>query len=449
MIGQTDSTKVVIDSVPVALLDNIITNPFALKLVFEKLNYLEKNKLGKVNIVHIGDSHIQADLFTGVVRKNLQQRFGNGGSGFSFPHNFAKTNGGHYIKYSSNTQWISRRNIYPPDGSAVGLSGIALSAKNNFVIDINVRDTAYNFNTLKIITPGNSNNFDVATSSKTIVVESTVPKSITHKIKSGEALSIIADKYNVSVTAIKKLNGLKTNAIRAGKILKIPSGEMQKKEISRSEFISLPLQKNSLSHKFYSEELLSKIYLLSNTEADNYNLSGLVFEKDTPGVIYHSIGVNGAKFSDYNKYPLFFEQLPALEADLVILSLGTNESFDKMVSQDYLVQLNLFIDNLRAKIPDVEIVVITPPPSMFKRKYPNTFVAGYAKDIQIQESEKKYASWDLFSVMGGLFSVNKNVNEGLMSADKVHYTKQGYEKQGNLFTEAFLRAYNNYIISKN
>ena len=453
-MAQVDSLEVVVDSVAIdsvefVATDNMITNTSALKLFFEKLYLLENEKSGKVNIVHIGDSHIQADLMTNVIRKDLQERFGNAGCGFAFPHSLAKTNGGHYIRYSSNTSWQSLRNISVPNGLPVGLSGIALTTRNNFAVEINVRDSAYAFNTMKIITPGNAKYFDVATSSKTIVLESKVPKKITHRIKSGEVLGSIANKYDVTITEIKKLNGLKSNNIRAGRTLKIPTGEMQAKQIRRSEFIPLPLTTEVFSNTFYSEAPLSKIYLLPNEESNIFSLNGLVFEKDGPGLLYHSIGVNGAKCSDYNKYPMFFDQMPALKPDMIVISLGTNESFDKMGAEQYMEQLNIFIGNVRSANPDVCVLVMTPPPSQFKRKYPNTFAGDYAKNIQMQEIASDYASWDLFSVMGGLFSVNRNAANGIVGGDKVHYTKAGYEKQGGLFSEALFKAYDNFKTNRN
>ncbi len=133
-----------------------------------------------------------------------------------------------------------------------------------------------------------------------------------------------------------------------------------------------------------------------------------------------------------------------LSPDLIIISLGTNESFDKKEVTEYIAQLNIFIENIRAKNPKVCILLMTPPPSLFKRKYPNTFVAAYAENILIQEVDENYASWDMFSELGGLYSVNKNAAKGLMSSDKVHYSVQGYEQQGMLFTEALLNAYDNF-----
>ena len=122
--AQTDTTDVAMDSIVidsvVVISDNIITNTSAIQAVFEKLYALEQGDSSHVNIVHIGDSHIQADLFTAEIRRNLQERFGNAGCGFSFPHNLANTNGSYYVRYKSNISWESRRNIYPPDGTPVG-----------------------------------------------------------------------------------------------------------------------------------------------------------------------------------------------------------------------------------------------------------------------------------------------------------------------------------------
>ena len=455
MAQVADSTKVEIaaealdsladiDTVDIPGL-NVITNAEALRPVLEKLYRIEMQNAGKLNIVHIGDSHIQADLMTNYIRKRLQKRFGNGGGGFTFPHQLARTNGSYNTRFKSNASWKRWRNISPvEEGFEVGLSGIALETRESFVVELNVRDSVYDFNTIKIITPDNEDDFDVATSSHTVVLESTVPKKIVHRIKNGEVLGSIAEKYGVSITELKRANGMKNDRIRAGKKLKIPTDEKVKRDVRRSEFTPLQLQSDSLTHYYHSDKALDKIYLLPHGKKTEYNLSGLVLENDTPGVLYHSIGVNGAKFSDYNKYPLFFKQLPALQPDLIVVSLGTNESFDKMNADNYMAQLTTFIKNARKSCPGVSVLVITPPPSMFRRRYPNTIVASYAKAIIQQETEKNYATWDLFTEFGGLFGVPKNAKKGLINTDRVHYTKPGYEKQGRLFSDAFIKVYEAY-----
>jgi LysM repeat protein/lysophospholipase L1-like esterase len=450
LCAQSDSLFVEIDTTEVITAINEIKNSKALNPIFDKLTNLQKSKVGKLNVVHIGDSHIQADLFSGLMRKNLQQQFGNAGRGLVFPHSLVKTNGTGDVRFSSNQTWESQRNIYPNTGNPVGLSGIALFTKSNdFALEMTVKNQEYVFNKLKIITPQNIKMFEVALTSKTIKIESEIPKNILHKIKNGESLSVISEKYDVSIAQIKKENRLKNNNIRAGKTLKIPSKEKAKKVVERSEFIPLETRLEEGFHSFETDTLLHKIYLIPALNQSDYALNGLVLENNNPGIIYHTIGVNGAKCSDFTKFPLFFEQLAILKPDLVIISLGTNESFDKMVTTEFIVQLNLMMELILAKNPTTAFLITTPPPSEFKRKFPNTFVADYTKEILVQAELKNYAVWDMFSNLGGLFGVNQLVKEGIIGADKVHYTKVGYERQGQLLTEAFLSSFENYKLEIN
>lgn len=443
--AQTDSLYVEVDTTQIVIAMNEIANKKALHPIFDKIRKIQADKTGKINIVHIGDSHIQADFFSGKFRQNLQQNFGDGGRGFVFPYSLAKTNGPSDIRFSSNEAWESQRNIYPDNGNPIGLSGFALFTKNKgFAIEMNVKTKESGFYKLKIITPNNQKMFEVALATKIIKLESDIPKNSIHKIKNGESLSVIAAKYNTTITSIKSANGLKNNNIRAGKTLKIPSKQMEKRIVERAEFIPLETKKEDGFHSFESDSLLHKIYLIPALENTNFALNGLVLENNTPGIIYHTIGVNGAKASDFNKFPLFFEQLKTLNPDLVIISLGTNESFDKLLTADYFVQLNVMMESILAKNLGTTFLVTTPPPSQFKRKFPNTFVADYTKEILAQAELNNYAVWDMFTNFGGLFGINQNAKEGLIGGDKVHYTKAGYEKQGQLLTDAFLQALQNH-----
>ncbi len=74
-------------------------------------------------------------------------------------------------------------------------------------------------------TAKNTKKKDTANNSKNTAKNSSTKKSrqTVHTIKSGENLGRIAQKYGVTVDAIKKANGLKSDAIRAGAELKIPA----------------------------------------------------------------------------------------------------------------------------------------------------------------------------------------------------------------------------------
>ncbi|MDD3005347.1 LysM peptidoglycan-binding domain-containing protein [Flavobacterium sp.] len=445
--------SVLVDTTTINTVEMALINPDALICFYEKLAQIETEAAQtvnqKVNIVHIGDSHIQADLMTNTVREKLQEQFGNAGRGLVFPYNLAKTNGPWDVRFSSNGSFLNFRNVSPLSSANIGLSGILLQTKNKeFAIEINAKEPDNYFNTIKIITPNNEASFHLATAKKEVIFESEVPRSIVHKIKSGDVLGSIANKYNVSIVALKKANGLKSNNIRAGKTLKIPTNEKQKRSVSRAEFIPLEIQKDAFSHFYSSDDLLDKIYLIPNNAFTEFELNGLVLENNTNGILYHSIGVNGAKYSDYNKYPLFFEQLKALHPDVLVLSFGTNESFDHMKTEDFIAQLDLFISNARKANPFVEIIVSTPPPSLFKRKYRNNFVADYSEKIIELAFSRRVAVWDLYTDMGGLKGVNVNAKAGIIGKDKVHYSKLGYEKQGKLLAKAITEGFQNYKISK-
>jgi LysM repeat protein len=424
--------------------DGQIYNARVLKDFFKKLEQNEGQSNQKINIVHIGDSHIQSDLMTNEIRKNLQQKFGNAGRGLVFPYQLAKTNGSYNERFKSNRAWESYRNILPFKSSPVGLSGIGLwRDTGGFVMEMNVKDPSYKFNTIKIITPQNQDMFDLAVSSKINSIQTTERRVITHKIKKGEVLGTIADKYNVSIVEIKRDNRLKGNNIRAGRTLRIATNETRPKTISMSEFIPLTIESDSYSHYYNSETALSRIFLIPNKEAKDYELNGIVLEKDAPGIIYSGIGVNGAKYSDYNKYPLFFEQLKSLHPDLLVFSLGTNESYDHLDAAGYLKELYEFIHNIRAQKIDAPIIVMTPPPSLLRRK-PNHYIDDYAKQIIETAQKDDFAVWNLYNEFGGMSGIKQLKVQGLIGPDWVHYSKKGYEKQGNLFTQAFFKTYDNF-----
>ena len=107
-----------------------VLNPF-----FEKLATLEKSKDRKLNIVHIGDSHIQADVMPNVMRQRLQESFGKCRFGaWFFPYSLVRTNGGRNVSFTSNISWEVQKNTSSP---LAGITGYALSTnKKDFVIEL-------------------------------------------------------------------------------------------------------------------------------------------------------------------------------------------------------------------------------------------------------------------------------------------------------------------------
>lgn len=82
-------------------------------------------------------------------------------------------------------------------------------------------------------------------------------KAKTHTVKEGENLTIIADKYNVTVEDLKKWNELKSDVIKVGQVLYVSDPKKTQKEKKPTG--------NKISHKVKEGETLSSI-------ADKYDV---------------------------------------------------------------------------------------------------------------------------------------------------------------------------------
>lgn len=426
--------------------ENIILNSEVMHSFYAKLAALQNTKKGQINIVHIGDSHLQGEEMSGKIRSLLQQKYGNAGRGFVFPNRLARTNGASDVRFKSNTVWKSYRNIYPVKNFQIGLSGLSLTtASKDFYIDLQVASNDSYFNKIKIITPHNESSIGIA-KEKILLSEKVLrPKKVVHRIKRGETLSEIASKYNLSIDDLKKANRIKGNKIQMGKVLKIPSTQTVAKTVSKYQFVPLPIIHTDYYDFFESEIPLNQVFFIANKLQDTYSLNGIVLENGQSGILYHNIGVNGAKYSDFNKYDLFFKQLQALQPDLIIVSLGTNESFSKIPTQEYLAEIQQFNQRVIAVVADVPMLLTTPPPSQFKRKLDNNFALDYALQLLANAKFNHYAVWDLYEQMAGINGVNRNFSNGIITSDKIHYTAAGYEKQATLFVDAFIQGFANFL----
>lgn len=432
----------------------LFVNQELLDPVFERLYQLENSRAWKINIVHVGDSHIQADFLTDAIRKYLQKQFGDGGYGFTFPYSLMRTNGPDYVRYTSSAPWKSRLNVSPVSRVVnIGLSGIGLYTNDtNFTVQLNV-NKEYSFNSVKVLYSTKEPQYQISLTRNpvTTFVEEDVADNnqIVHRIKRGESLSIIAARYKTTVQALKIENNLKSDNIQAGRTLNIPmSAEVKhtQKKVMRRSADYVDLQSYPYYSSYISTDPLNHISIFSRGSSTIHDINGFVLENDKPGLVYHAIGVNGAKMSDFNKYPLFFKQLNILKPDLVVLSFGTNESYQKLSADQYLLQMNEMVAKIKKENPNAVVLVITPPPSLLRRRASNTLVGDYSVALTNLEH---LPIWNLYEHMdgeAGIVGNGKYVN--LIARDKIHYTFNGYKVQGEKFAEDFLKAYNKYKQNK-
>ncbi len=420
----------------IPLSENTIQNDSILLPFFDKL----KEKDSIIRIVHIGDSHIQANFFTDVTRNNFQDIFGNAGRGFLFPYKAAKTNGPQDITYTTYSDFFALRNIKNRSKKAtIGLSGIALeTTEKEFFIKVSFDDEKDFANEIQWIS--HTNNIAVQ---KEIKYQKPVPKWKYHTVKSGNTLSGIGRKYKVSVRNIKKWNGLKSNMIRPKQKLKIKSKSYQPAKILGTTPFA-----QSIENGVKSNSLIQEFYVTGNSSKakDNFALNGLLTSNGNPGVIYHNIGVNGARFEDYNnRSSLFFEQLKLLKPDLIIISLGTNEAFETTYkSERFEENLLAFLNNTKEFTNCQNILLTTPPSALIKRRKTNPKIAEFRNIILENAKKQQYAYWDLYHMTGKERGILTWSKQGLAAKDKIHYSAKGYEIQGELLFRAIYNTFLKY-----
>lgn len=180
---------------------------------------------------------------------------------------------------------------------------------------------------------------------------------------------------------------------------------------------------------------------------DKANLYGIILERQQPGLLYHAMGVNGASFDRFSRIAEFFSQMRILNPDLIIVSLGTNDTQGRFREEVYLKTIKQFMKQLSKAVPKVP-VLFTFPPDSYKNGRDNQDIAKANRILQQYALDNNYAWWDLQNVMGGAGSIRQWRQVGLAMGDLKHFTPKGYMLQGHLFNRALIKGYKDYAEHK-
>ncbi len=166
-----------------------------------------------------------------------------------------------------------------------------------------------------------------------------------------------------------------------------------------------------------------------------FTLLDLMEYTNTPGIIYHSTGVAGATFKSYNDNPNVEKGLKLLLPDMVVVSLGTNESVKKWDSIAFEKEVRTFIDRIRANTSASKIVLVLPNENYLKVNgsyiYNTRIDAVHAVLLKVA-SEQELLIYDQQQAMGGKGCMLQWKQQGLVNDDHIHFLRKGYQKQGLL-----------------
>lgn len=185
---------------------------------------------------------------------------------------------------------------------------------------------------------------------------------------------------------------------------------------------------------------------------NDFNLRGITLCNEAPTLSMGSFGVNGAEVKSFLYSPMLENELAFLQPDLVMVSLGTNDTYSsEFDANDFEKQMDSLLVRIKRGTPKASVLLTTPPDCKRYRKYTNKnnlIASDIIKQLAVKHN---CAVYDLFNIMGGLGSIDAWYNASLATKDKVHFTKKGYELQADYLSEALIeqvKGYEQFLASK-
>ncbi|MCW3461926.1 GDSL-type esterase/lipase family protein [Chitinophaga nivalis] len=360
-----------------------------------------------VSILHLGDSHVQAGYFPLATGMLLQQQFGYAGRGYIFPYNLAGTNGPEDFRWSSTARWQSERVVDRYKSPILGPGAITLSSQQ-----------------------------DVPALSFTAKADAAMDNNF-------RKVTLLYDAGNLTSTVVPQQDAA----------VSVTPAPFPGSPTLSSATLTFPQTSQSFQVRW------------EGTAATPFRFYGAVMENGHNGVLYHSIGINGAMYQHYNEINnILLAQMAVLRPQLVIISLGTNEAygrFDPLVFRD---EIDKTVQLIRSQNPAVNILLTTPPDCMRavkkatrkkvgKRKYktfystvyyPNPYISMVTQQIVGYARQHGIACWNFNAIN----KAQKSRFDGGWAPDHIHFNVKGYQVQGQLLYEALQQSYSNYSEQK-
>ncbi len=362
----------------------------ALGAVFGALDDAERSDR-IVRVCHYGDSPITNDDITSTVRRRLQERFGDAGHGFVL----VDRPWGWYrhdgVEIGPSGGWESQPIGPGRDERRFGLGGVVFVARG-------ARATA----TISTADGGNTvSAFEVAYLSQA----------------GGGSFDVEVDGATVGRVST--------------------AGEQAQSGFSRFDVPDGP-------HR-----------LALRTVGDGeVRLFGVTLERGDHGVVYDSLGVNGAYVGLLARAvdPAHWsEQLRHRAPDLVVLAYGTNESqYDTLPMDQYEREMTEAIRRVREAVPEASILVVAPMDRAMRGPGGALVTRPMIpKLVAVQRriaAETGCAFFDTYTAMGGNGTAARwtETRPRLMGGDYTHPTAQGAEIVGTLLYDAIAASYDDW-----
>lgn len=332
------------------------------------------------SIVHIGDSHLQADISTGYVRSQLQFDYGDAGRGLVVPLRLSRTNEPVDYFFKSDRSWSPLKFMSANWARTMGFTGASLQPGSS-VMEINVgsrvTDTYSTFSDFTIFHKGELDIQSVTTDDGTVITEPMV-------------------EYGKEYTRV-----------------------MLPKSVGSVSVSFAPGSGFSLFGAYLSGNRPGVFYNVIGNNGATYNSYNRVpamghgVSLMSPDLIIISLGTNEA-FGH-------FDEARMIDAiDKLVNELKRNNPHAELL---LVTPMECQRKGGRGYIVNANVKLVR-----------NTIVQ-YGKDQHIPV-------YDWYEIAGDDGASNKWISEGLYGHDRIHHTVKGYRVQGFMLYDALLKALN-------
>lgn len=343
----------------------------------------DKTRKSHVRVYWMGDSHAQADFWSGAIREGLQTRFGAAGPGFL--HLGYKDYRHDGVKIQIDGRWKMRpkrpAGVKTDGDGVVGLGGFLMGGyKDAPRVEVEVTGP---------------------------LAGSKVVYDFCYRLeKPDDAIDVTVDGKRTTLAASKKE----------------PAGHVR--------------------HALFESPAPGK--LAARPTVGTPSFCGVTIESapDAPGVVLDTLGINGARYATALSWDekAWEAEVARRPPDLVVFEYGTNEAGDG--SPGYAStgkNMEALLGRVRSVRPDVDCVVVAATDRADVEEHLPPMNAALA------EAAKRSGCWyyDVYGVLGGKGATSKMRDENPPRAQKdgIHYTIKAYREMGRGMLDALLAGY--------
>ena len=192
-----------------------------------------------------------------------------------------------------------------------------------------------------------------------------------------------------------------------------------------------------------------KLKSLGNGEV---RLFGVALERDGPGVIYDSLGLDGARASLLKRMDPehWHDQIRLRKPDVLLIHYGTNESqAEQMNIKRYAEDLSQTVGHLRMALPGVSCLIVAPMDRADKDENGRLRTRPVVRRIVLAQRrvahEQGCAFWNTWRAMGGENSMAAWYKKGLGGGDLTHPTRAGARRIGSMLFAALMDGYADWL----